>query len=120
LGSRLLMPNGDEVAADPAGAAGVRGEVDDHWWDVFGAAALGTLINIGVATTEEPQLTYGGIGTISRDPVDAAIADGVQRSASGVTNRVVDRGLAIPPTIRVGAGTRITVIVTRRVAGLGL
>ncbi len=123
--SRLIMPNGDEVAldevgADPSGAAGVKGEVDNHWGDVFGAAALGTLINVGVATTEEPQLTYGGIGAISRDPVDAAIADGVQRSASGVTNRVVDRGLAIPPTIRVGAGTRITVIVTRRVSGLGL
>jgi type IV secretion system protein TrbI len=122
--SRLIMPNGDEVvldevAADPSGAAGVKGEVDNHWGDVFGAAALGTLINVGVATTEEPQLTYGGIGAISRDPVDAAIADGVQRSASGVTNRVVDRGLAIPPTIRVAAGTRITVIVTRRVVGMG-
>ena len=108
--SRLIMPSGDEVmldevAADPSGAAGVRGEVDDHWGDVFGAAALGTLIKIGVAITEEPQLTSGGIGAISRDPVDAAIADGVQRSASGVTNRVVDRGLAIPPTIRVWAGT---------------
>ena len=122
--SRLIMPDGDEVAldevaADPSGAAGVKGEVDDHWGELFGAAALGTLINVGVATTEEPQLTYGGIGAFSRDPVDAAIADGVQRSASGVTNRVVDRGLAIPPTIRVGAGTRITVIVTRRVAGPG-
>ena len=118
--SRVIMPNGDEVvldevAADPSGAAGVKGEVDNHWGDVFGAATLGTLINIGVATTEEPQLTYGGIGAISRDPVDAAIADGVQRSASGVTNRVVDRGLAIPPTIRVGAGTRISIIVTRKI-----
>jgi type IV secretion system protein VirB10 len=117
--SRLIMPSGDEVAldevaADPSGAAGVRGEVDNHWGDVLGAATLGTLINVGVATTEEPQLTFGGIGTISRDPVGAAIADGVQRSASGVTNRVVDRGLAIPPTIRVGAGTKVTVIVTRR------
>ncbi|OYX47003.1 MAG: hypothetical protein B7Y90_13965 [Alphaproteobacteria bacterium 32-64-14] len=117
--SRLIMPNGDEVVldevgADPSGAAGVRGEVDNHWGDVFGAATLGTLINVGVATTEEPQLTYGGIGAISRDPVDAAIADGVQRSASGVTNRVVDRGLGIPPTIRASAGTRISIIVTRR------
>lgn len=123
--SRLIMPDGDEVmldevGAEPSGAAGVKGEVDDHWWDVFGAAALGTLINIGVATTEEPQLSYGGIGAISRDPLDAAIADGVQRSASGVTNRVVDRGLAIPPTIRVAAGTRVTVIVTRRILVLGL
>jgi len=117
--SRLIMPNGDEVVldevgTDPSGAAGIKGEVDNHWSDVFGAAALGTLINVGVATTEEPQLTYNGIGAISRDPVDAAIADGVQRSASGITNRVVDRGLAIPPTIRVSSGTRISIIVTRR------
>jgi type IV secretory pathway VirB10-like protein len=123
--SRLIMPSGDEVAldeigADPSGAAGVRGEVDDHWWDVFGAAALGTLINVGVATTEEPQLAYSGIGSITRDPVDAAIADGVQRSASGVTNRVVDRGLVIPPTIHLGAGARVAVIVTRRVVELKL
>lgn len=122
--SRLIMPNGDEVAldesgADPSGAAGIKGEVDDHWWDVFGAAALGTLINVGVATTEEPQLTYGGIGAISRDPVDAAIADGVQRSASGVTNRVVDWGVAVPPSVRVCTGTKITATLTRRVVGLG-
>lgn len=82
--------------------------------DVFGAAALGTLINVGVATTEDPQITFSGIGAVSRDPVDQAIQDGVQRSASTVTNRVVDRGLAIPPTIRVPAGARISVIVTRR------
>ncbi len=119
LWSRLILPNGDETvldeaAVDPSGAAGVSGQVDNHWWDVFGAATLGTLINIGVATTEEPPLTYGGIGVVTRDPVDAAIADGAQRGASIVTNRVVDRSLAIPPTIRVEAGKRITVIVTRR------
>lgn len=84
------------------------------WRDVFGAAALGTLINVGVAATEDPQITFSGIGGVSRDPVDQAIQDGVQRSASTVTNRVVDRGLAIPPTIRVQAGARISVIVTRR------
>lgn len=82
--------------------------------DGFGAAALGTLINIGVAATEDPQLTYGGIGVVGRDPADAAISDGVQRSANIVTNRVVDRSLAIPPTIRIDAGKRISVIATRR------
>jgi type IV secretory pathway VirB10-like protein len=118
LWSRLIMPDGreiilDEAAVDPSGAAGVSGQVDNHWGDVFGAAALGTLINIGVATTEDPQLTYGGIGVMGRDTVDAAIADGVQRSANIVTNRVVDRSLAIPPTIRIEAGKRISIIVTR-------
>lgn len=116
--SRLIMPDGHEVALpeaalDPAGAAGVGGEVDNHWSDVFGAAALGTLINIGVATTEDP-VAYGGTGLVVRDPVDDALSDGVQRMASNVTNRVVDRGLAIPPTIRVPAGAKLAVIVTRR------
>ncbi|RYG38167.1 MAG: TrbI/VirB10 family protein [Burkholderiales bacterium] len=119
--SRLIMPDGDEIrldeaATDPSGAAGVPGDVDNHWEDVFGAAALGTLINIGVATTEEPQLTYGGLGVTTRDPVDAAVADGIQRSASTVTNRVVDRGLATAPTIRLAAGTKLSVTVTRRIA----
>lgn len=116
---RLIMPDGaeralNELAVSPNGAAGVGGNVDNHWGDVFGAAALGTLINVGVATTEDPQITFSGIGAVSRDPVDQAIQDGVQRSASTVTNRVVDRGIAIPPTIRVEAGARISVIVSRR------
>lgn len=117
--SRIIMPDGqeialDEAATDPSGSAGVTGKVDNHWLDVFGAAALGTLINIGVASTEDPQITYGGIGVITRDPVDDAIAEGAQRTASIVTNRVVDRSLAIPPTIRVESGKRISVIVSRR------
>lgn len=116
---RLIMPDGteralDEPAVSPNGSAGVDGEVDNHWGDVFGAAALGTLINVGVATTEDPQINFSGVGAVSRDPVDHEIQDGVQRSASTVTNRVVDRGLAIPPTIRVQSGARISVIVTRR------
>lgn len=116
--SRLVMPDGREItlaeaALDPSGAAGVSGQVDDHWGDVFGAAALGTLINVGVATTEDP-VAYGGGGVVLRDPADDAVADGVQRMASNVTNRVVDRGLAIPPTIRVQAGAKISIIVTRR------
>lgn len=123
LWSRLIMPNGDEIAldeaaVDPSGAAGVKGEVDNHWGEVFGAAALGTLINIGVATTEEqPSLSFSGVGAVSNyDPVDDALRDGVQRSASVVTNRVLDRSLAIGPTIRLDAGTRISVIATRRLA----
>lgn len=115
---RLILPDGserafNEGALSPDGSAGINGEVDNHFGDIFGAALLGTVINIGAATTEDPQITFSGIGAVSRDQVDAAIADGIQRTASAVTNRVVDRGLAVPPTIRVKAGARISVIVTR-------
>lgn len=116
--SRLIMPDGtevklDEAGADPSGAAGVSGAIDNHWADVFGAAALGTLINIGVAATEDPQITYGGVG-LPGDPVSRAVNEGVQRSAGIVTNRVVGRSLAIPPTLRVESGKRVSIIVTRR------
>lgn len=117
----LIMPDGREVmlteaAVDPSGSAGVPGEVDNHWSDVFGAAALGTFINVGVAATEDPQLAYGSMGVAGRDPVDAAISEGVQRTASQVTNRVIDRGLSIAPAIRVPAGARLSVIVTRQMS----
>lgn len=121
--SRLIMPDGneitlDEVAVSPSGSAGIDGDVDNHWADVFAGAALGTLINIGVATTQDPPsigVTFGGVGIASNvDPAEAALQDGVQRSALIVTNRVVDRSLSIPPTIRVKAGARVSVLVTRR------
>jgi type IV secretion system protein VirB10 len=114
------MPDGKEInldlpSLDPAGSAGIPGKVDNHWGEVFGAAALGTLINIGVAATEQqPSLGVGGIGVITNeDPSEAAVRQGVERTASAVTNRVVDRSLAIPPTIRVSAGTRISVFVVK-------
>jgi type IV secretion system protein VirB10 len=120
LWSRLIMPDGKEInldlpSLDPAGSAGIPGKVDNHWGEVFGAAALGTLINIGVAATEQqPSLGVGGIGVITNeDPSEAAVRQGVERTASAVTNRVVDRSLAIPPTIRVSAGTRISVFVVK-------
>jgi type IV secretion system protein VirB10 len=120
LWSRLIMPDGKEIALDlpsldPAGSVGVPGKVDNHWAEVFGAAALGTLINIGVAATEQqPSLGVGGIGVIvNEDPSESAVRQGAERTASAVTSRVVDRSLAVPPTIRVSAGTRISVIVVK-------
>ncbi len=120
--SRLIMPDGrqivlDEAAVDAAGAAGVTGDVDNHWGEVFGAAALGTLINVGAAATEDRNsigLTPGGVGVFSGDdPAEEAAREGVQRAASAVSGRVVERGLAVPPTIRVDAGARISAMVTR-------
>lgn len=122
--SRLVMPDGreivlDEISVDGTGASGIAGAVDNHWGEVFGAAALGTLINVAAATTEDRTsigLTYGGVDVYAADdPAADAAREGVQRAASAVTGRVVERGLAIPPTIRVPAGSRVSAIVSRDV-----
>ncbi len=124
--SRLVMPDGRQIvldeaavdaAGDAAGAAGVTGDIDNHWGEVFGAAALGTLINVGAAATEgrnSISVTSGGFGVNSGDdPAEEAAREGVQRAASAVSGRVVERGLAVPPTIRIDAGARISAMVTR-------
>lgn len=120
--SRLVFPDGsqivlNELAADASGAAGLKGRVDDHWGAAFSAAALGTLINVGAASTQDRNsigVTYSGIGIINGDePVEDAARQGVQRTASTLSNRIIDRGLSVAPTIRVGAGARISVLVTR-------
>jgi len=119
---RLVMPDGrqivlDELAVNGAGSSGVSGAVDNHWGEVFGAAALGTLINVAAAATEDQRtvgLTYGGVGVVI-DPVEEAAREGVQRAASAVSGRVVDRGLSIPPTIRVAAGARVSALVAREI-----
>jgi hypothetical protein len=67
-----------------------EGEGDDRRGELRGTVALGTLINVGVSTTEEPQLTYGGMDTISRDPVDASMTDGVQRRGNGFVSLFFD------------------------------
>lgn len=118
--SRLVMPDGrqivlDELAVDGAGSSGVTGNVDNHWGEVFGAAALGTLINVAAAATEDQRtvgLIYGGVGVVV-DPAEEAAREGVQRAASSVSSRVVDRSMSIPPTIHVTQGTRISALVMR-------
>jgi len=120
--SRLVMPDGrqivlDELAVDGAGTSGVAGAVDNHWGEVFGAAALGTLINVAAAATEDQRtvgLTYGGVGVVV-DPAEEAAREGVQRAASAVSGRVVERGLSIPPTIRIAAGARVSALVSREI-----
>ncbi len=116
---RIIMPDGaeralDELAVSPNGAAGVSGEVDNHWGADAGVGDLWILGRRYAHIDQRSERSGAEYGAISRNPVAQAIQDGVQRSASTVTNRAVDRGLAVPPTILVQAGARISVIVTQR------
>lgn len=51
--TRLIMPNGRSIVlkrqpgADAAGYSGLQDEVDNHWKELLGAAALSTLLAVG-------------------------------------------------------------------------
>lgn len=101
---RLVLPNGYSFdlpaapGADLAGAAGMTGAVDNHFFKMFGTSLLIAVLADRVKQpTNVTQIGGGG-------PVTAA-----GQVLSDVSKAVLDRNRVIPPTITVDQGTRINV-----------
>jgi type IV secretion system protein VirB10 len=107
--TRLIMPNGRFIVlerqpgADTAGYAGLEDEVDNHWGELFKAAALSTLLGVG---TE-----LGSSGN------DSDIIQALRRGAGDALNQtgqqVVRRNLNIQPTLTIRPAFPVRVIVNR-------
>lgn len=97
--SRLLRPDGatialDSPAADPLGRAGVRGRVNNHFFERLGNAVLSTTVNLGSALASR-----GGSSIV------VAVPNGAQSSV------VLQNQDQIRPTLTVRPGTRVSVFV---------
>lgn len=107
--TRLILPNGRSLvleklpAGDAAGYAGLQDRVDHHWRDVFGMAALATVLGVG--------------SELGQNDGDSDILRALRSGASGTLNSVgqqaVGRGLSVPPTLTIRPGAPVRVIVTR-------
>lgn len=101
--TRLVLPDGVSVAiaspaADMQGRAGVQGRVDGHFLERFGAALLQSTVNIGSALVTR---------SVGRDaPVIIA-------STGSVPATISTTGSQGQPTLRVDAGARVAVLVSR-------
>jgi type IV secretion system protein TrbI len=107
--TRLLMPNGRSIVlerqpgADAGGYAGLQDEVDNHWLELFKAAALSTLLSVG---TE--------LGSSGNDSdIIQALRRGAGNSLNQTGQQVVRRNLNIQPTLTIRAGFPVRVIVNR-------
>ncbi|MBW5440494.1 TrbI/VirB10 family protein [Bradyrhizobium canariense] len=109
--TRLIMPNGRSIVlerqpgADSAGYAGLEDQVDNHWGELFKAAALSTFLAVG---------TELGAGSDTNSN-DSAIIQALRHSASDSLNQagqqVVRRSLNIQPTLTVRPGFPVRVLV---------
>ena len=107
--TRLIMPNGRSIVlerqpgADTAGYAGLEDEVDNHWGELFKAAALSTLLGVG---TE--------LGSSGNDSdIIQALRHAAGDSLNQTGQQVVRRNLNIQPTLRIRPGFPVRVIVNR-------
>lgn len=92
----------DSPGTDALGRSGLEGEVNRHFWQRFGAAALVSTID-GVAQSEVQPSSRGG--TVVLDPT----------ASEDVVNEILRSTINVPPTIRVRNGARIQVLVARDV-----
>jgi type IV secretory pathway VirB10-like protein len=103
---RILFPDGrsiriSETGTDESGAAGLSDRTDNHWDRVLAAAGLATILGIGAEFGKDD------------DGLERAIRRGFGDSVSEAGQRVVDRNLAIQPTLRIRPGWPVRVLVTR-------
>lgn len=92
----------DSPGTDALGRAGLDGEVNRHFWERFGAAALVSTID-GAVQSEVQSSSRGG--TVVLDPT----------ASEDVLTDILRSTVNIPPTIRVRNGARIQVLVARDV-----
>ncbi len=110
--TRILRADGLSVlinspGTDPLGRAGLEGDVDTHFFQIFGAAILLSVLDAGLDIAVETAKDQGsntttiGQGNISGSGLDRAGEIALQDS------------IRIQPTIHIDQGTRISIMVAR-------
>ena len=98
----LTRPDGVQIAvnspaADPLGRAGVKGNVDSHFFERFAGAILQSALDIGV-------------GVATRKVSDGTVIVGLPGSTQSVTTTAPE---SIRPTLKVPHGSSVSVFVAR-------
>jgi type IV secretion system protein VirB10 len=110
--TRLIMPNGRSIVlerqqgADARGHSGLADEVDNHWKELLGAAALSTLLGVG-------SELGSGADTGSNTAILQALRLGATNSLNQTGQQVVRRNLNIQPTLTIRPGFPFRVMVNR-------
>ncbi|MEL6516343.1 MAG: TrbI/VirB10 family protein [Pseudomonadota bacterium] len=106
--TRLVLPDGRSLildrapGTDSAGAAGLQDRVNRHWGHVLRAAALATLLNLGLENAGD-----------SDDDIANAIRDAAQDTIGRTGEDIVRQQIARPPTLTIRPGYPVRVMVTR-------
>ncbi|WP_324741009.1 TrbI/VirB10 family protein [Tsuneonella sp. CC-YZS046] len=105
---RLILPDGRSIVlerqpgADAAGYAGLQDRVNQHWGNLLKAAAVSTLLGVGVELSAD-----------SEDDLTRALRRGSQDTINQTGQQIVRRQLNVQPTLTVRPGHPLRVVITR-------
>ncbi len=111
--NRIVMPDGRSInigsmsGADLTGAAGLKDQVDGHFWQLARGIALSTVFSVGAASAQDASARSSG------DLVLNSATSGVSLGAEQVGQQITQRDLNRQPTIRVRAGWPLRILVSK-------
>ncbi|MBN1684816.1 MAG: hypothetical protein JW855_05225 [Gammaproteobacteria bacterium] len=113
--TRVIRPDGSSIllskttGTDLQGSAGVKGDVNNHWMRILGAATLSTILSVGAGVAADNQ---GNDNTNYRSAAQNAILGGagaIAQTGQGLTDRAMD----IQPTLTIPSGFEFNIIVQK-------
>lgn len=122
--TRLIRPDGIDIqigsaAIDPLGRAGVAGITDNKYAEIFSAAFITSVLDIGVAvmvdklTNQNSTTTTNSNGTTSTGSAAAPAGASAVSNIAGISKDIINTVLDLRPTITIDQGTRINVFVNK-------
>jgi len=114
---RLQYPDGRTLmlgplpTADRRGASGVEDRANQHWGRLYKHAFLTSLVS-AAGQLSQPQRSADGFQAASPGQ---EVAGQIGRDLSRVTERVLERNLAVEPTLEIRPGTMLHLVVTEDV-----
>lgn len=114
LWSEINTPEGvtipiDSPGADALGAAGLDGEVDNHWGQRIGASLLLSLIDDAFAY----EIAKAGSSSGTGSTTSGVAFQGTQQQSQRIAEKVLDSTINIPPTLYKKQGDKISIIIMR-------
>ncbi|MFC6523163.1 TrbI/VirB10 family protein [Undibacterium arcticum] len=118
--NRIIFSDGSSLAldgmpgADQAGYAGFDAEVDNHYFKVFSAAAMLSIISAGVQLSQPQQASTNGVPNTNQ-----TVAAALGQQLGQVSTSMIQRDLKIQPTLTQMPGYRFNIQITRDIVFKG-
>jgi type IV secretion system protein VirB10 len=113
----LIFPSGRRIslegmgAVDGQGAAGMRDQVNTHFWRIWGNALMISAIGVAVQQSQPRNATADNTPTSSQQAAAAAA-----NSLNETAQQVLRRNLNISPTLQIRPGYTFSVMVNRSIS----